>query len=389
MKEKPAFTIKKHEKDTYARIGELRLGRLTIKTPILWLGHQIMDEPTLWRFFDVSGILVNACNILTANGISKRIEEEGIRNFLGYNGPIMMDSGGFQFQKKETIDINPLRIMDFYKKSKPDIGVVLDHPLDLGSEEKNNKRLLSTIENTGIMLRNNGNIVLLPVIHGYAADDIYHVIKYIKDMMGDPTLIGVGSLVPLMKALNGRKELIMSKESIMKRMGPPETKALTGFYIVEIVKLIRKEFPNSFLHVFGIGGVTTMHLMFSLGVDSVDSVGWRLKAAYGAIQLPGTGDRFISPRKRKRTKLSRNDLALLEYCECPICREKTVTKKIEFLDNENPSTFYNRATHNAWIFQQELRGALNMIEKNCYFEYVDERLKRSPIKKFFDYTFSS
>lgn len=388
MGKKPEFTVKMQSKDISARTGELKLNRLTIRTPILWLGHQIASEPTLWRFFDVYGILVNACDILTGNGILRRIEKEGIYNFLGYDGPILMDSGGFQFQKKETIDINPLHIIDLYEKSKPDIGVILDHPLDLNSEEKNDRRLLSTIQNTEIMLKNNENVVLLPVIHGYAAEDIYQIIEYIRDIMGDPTLIGVGSLVPLIKALNGRKEFIMSKESIVERMGPPRTKALTGYYIVEIVKLIRREFPKSFLHVFGVGGVTTMHLMFSLGVDSIDSVGWRLKAAYGAIQLPGVGDRFVSPRKRKRTKLSEKDLILLEECECPICRQQKLARKIELLDNANPTTFCNRAIHNAWVFQQELKEAWNMIEKNCYFKHVEERLRRSPIKKFFDYAFA-
>jgi len=388
MSKKPEFAIKMQDKDTSARVGKLRLSKSAIRTPILWLGHQIANEPTLWRFFNVSGILVNACDILTSNGISKRIEKEGIGNFLRYDGPIMMDSGGFQFQKKETIDINPLSIMDLYEKSKPDIGVVLDHPLDLISEKKNGERLISTMKNTGIMLKNNGNVVLLPVIHGYAADDINQLIEYIKDMIGDPVLIGVGSLVPLIKALNGRKEFIMSKESIVERMGPPKAKALTGFYMVEIVKLIRREFPRSFLHVFGVGGVTTMHLMFSLGVDSIDSIGWRLKAAYGAIQLPGVGDRFVSPKKRKRTKLSEKDLILLEKCECPICRQQKLARRMELLDNADPSTFCNRAIHNAWVFQQELKEARNMIEKNCYFKHVEKKLGRSPMRKFFDYVFA-
>lgn len=388
MSRKPEFTIKMKDKDTSARTGKLRLSRSTIRTPILWLGHQIANEPTLWRFFNVSGILVNACDILTSNGISKRIEKEGIRNFLEYDGPIMMDSGGFQFQKKDTIDINPIRIMNLYEKSRPDIGVILDHPLDLISEKKNGERLLSTMKNTGIMLKNNGNVVLLPVIHGYATDDIYQLIEYIKDIIGDPTLIGVGSLVPLIKALNGRKEFIMSKESIVEKMGPPKAKALTGFYMVEIVKLIRREFPRSFLHVFGVGGVTTMHLMFSLGVDSIDSIGWRLKAAYGAIQLPGVGDRFVSPKKRKRTKLSESDLILLGECECPICRQQELARRIELLDNTDSSTFYNRAIHNAWVFQRELKETQDMIERNCYFTSVEKKLRRSPMKKFFDYAFA-
>ena len=50
-----------------------------------------------------------------------------------------------------------------------------------------------------------------------------------------------------------------------------------------------------------------MHLMFALGVDSLDSIGWRLKAGYGAVQLPGFGDRFTGDKLRKKRTLLKDD----------------------------------------------------------------------------------
>lgn len=108
--------------------------------------------------------------------------------------------------------------------------------------------------------------------------------------------------------------------------------------MINAISIIRKEFPDSFLHVFGVGSVSTMHLMFSLGVDSVDSMSWRMKAAYGAIQLPGIGDRFISP-KNSRKKLMEEHL--LSKCECPICVNKSLKERKKALDNSKYGTFYN------------------------------------------------
>ncbi len=372
------FGISHKDHHTQARTGELVIGDSVIRTPIFWLGHKIEDRPIPSPYPDVFGVLVNAFSILSNGNISKQIQEKGVKKFLGFNGPVMMDSGGFLFQKKEIMNVNPLHLMNLYEKSKPDIAVVLDHPLELSLNRKRNKKRLDvTMENTRIMYENNGGIALLPVVHGYTIDDIRQTIECIKDTIDDPPLIGIGSLVPLIKALNGRKYIGKSENT-------PEGLS-TGYLMVEIVKTIRKEFPNSFLHVFGIGGATTMHLMFSMGVDSIDSIGWRIKAAHGAIQLPGIGDRFVSPKKRKRTSLSEEDLALLEQCECPICRNNNLSMKKKLLDNADSSTFYNRATHNAWVFQQEVQEGIKSIESGNYMHYVHKYLNSSPMKRFFKY----
>ncbi len=387
MEREITFSISSEDHDTMARIGKLVIGDLNIRTPIFWLGHQLKSKPHPWQHFDVFGVLVNACNILSNLNASEKIEKIGIRKFLGFNGPIMMDSGGFLFQRKQTVDVNPLRIMNLYEKSKVDIGVILDHPLALNLDTKENrKRLYLTMENTKMMYENNGGTTLLPVVHGYTIEDIYRTIECIKSTIGDPPLIGIGSLVPLIKALNGRKKFMFPEgpSGIMKN---DQCELPAGNVMVDMIRLIRREFPRSFLHVFGIGGATTMHLMFSLGVDSIDSIGWRIKAANGAIQLPGVGDRFVSPKKKKRTGLSKKDLILLQRCQCPICRNKSLSIRKKLLDNADSSTFYNRATHNAWVFQQEVQEAWDSIKKGNYMQYVDEHLRNSPMKKFFRHAF--
>jgi len=123
-----------------------------------------------------------------------------------------------------------------------------------------------------------------------------------------------------------------------------------------------------------------MHLMFALGVDSLDSIGWRLKAGYGAVQLPGLGDRFTGTRHRKSRTLLIDDgkakEALLE-CRCPVCCEyTTLEERLQALD----SSFNNRALHNAWVFVREVNAFRERVKTGSVESFVSQSLQHSPLK---------
>jgi 7-cyano-7-deazaguanine tRNA-ribosyltransferase len=44
----------------------------------------------------------------------------------------------------------------------------------------------------------------------------------------------------------------------------------------------------------------TMNMMYYSGADSVDSSSWRTKAAFGAIQLSGIGDRYYTGNQTQK-----------------------------------------------------------------------------------------
>ncbi|HLO87035.1 MAG TPA: hypothetical protein VK203_18800 [Nostocaceae cyanobacterium] len=71
-------------------------------------------------------------------------------------------------------------------------------------------------------------------------------------------------------------------------------KAIPYKKIIDNLIHFRKQFPDKKLHIFGIGGTSTLHIAALLGINSVDSSGWRNRAARGLIQLPGTGDRIVA-----------------------------------------------------------------------------------------------
>jgi 7-cyano-7-deazaguanine tRNA-ribosyltransferase len=133
------------------------------------------------------------------------------------------------------------------------------------------------------------------------------------------------------------------------------------------------------IHVFGIGSTLTMHLMYYCGADMVDSSGWRLKAAYGAVQMLGTGGRWITGyhRHKRYPQLSAQEKTILEMCTCPACKEYGFPGL--------KSSFTLRAIHNAWIFQKEVETARKLIQKGEYGDYVKEVLANTRFSNVFNY----
>jgi tRNA-guanine family transglycosylase len=349
------FNVDFQDKQLFSRSCNLKINGKSIKTPLLWLGHPMGYPPKPWEHFHMDTVMVNAYDFINKPSLYEKVCKKGIHKLLGFEGLIMMDSGGFIFQKKEKIDIEPSKIIELYEKSKPDIGVVLDHPLSPEASDSNNqKRWNNTLKNTDFMIKNNGKIALMPVLHGYSLKELKIACDQIKNINEDPMLIGLGSLVPLLFTMKGSN-----------RFKDPRN------YVIDATRLVREEFPNSLLHTFGVGSTKTMHLMYSLGVDSLDSSGWRLKAAYGNIQLPGVSDRHPTSRNNGRSSLNEKEKKILEQCECPTCYNKSLQDKIKSLDGPFPP----RALHNAWVHVQERESYIKSLNEGKSKEFTEKRLK--------------
>jgi len=330
------------------------------RTPFLWLGQLVCGIPRPWKYFDVDGVMVNAYDILVKKRVCEKIESVGIHRFMSFDGFIMMDSGGFLFMKSRSLKVHPKDILNLYEHSSPDFGVVLDHPLSPQlSYSAIKRRQMRTLENTAYMLRNakTSNPKLVPVIHGYSSGSAGWFIRKLGKI-GDFFIYGVGSLVPSVFSQRGAKRL---------------------YNVIKVISYIRRRLSDKLIHVFGVGSTLTMHLMFYLGVDSVDSSGWRKKAAYGAIQLPGVGDRYITPKRRSKNYpgLSSSEKRLLDECECPVCRKHSIEELI--------SSFKLRALHNAWVHQREVEYARKLISEGEYDNYVEEIFKKTIFYPFFEF----
>lgn len=317
---------------------------------MLWFGQEAGNTPEPWKHFQLDGVLLNAYDVLQKPSIANKMKRSGVHDCLDFCGPIMMDSGGFLFMMKSTMKIRPQTISDLYEATKPNFGVVLDHPLTLGLTRREVRgRQLLTLRNTRRMIswKKSANPELTPVIHGHTIESVKWFIRQLN-AIGEFRLYGIGSLVP----------------SVFNARG------VGGIHnVIRILSYVRKTLPGKKIHVFGVGSAITMHLMFAAGADSLDSSSWRSKAAYGIIQLPGIGDRYITGRAGKATgkkylNLSRMEKKLLEACKCPACRREGLT--------DLKRSFNMRALHNAWVLQGEVEKARRRLREGTYDDYVDE-----------------
>lgn len=324
-----------------------------LEYPRIWFSQIVGRRRNApWEKFKVDGVLMNAYDFMQHPKILNEVENKGIHELLNFQGPIMMDSGGFIFMKKKNISVKAEKIISFYEKSKPNFGVVLDHPMipNLPQAEIR-KRQNETLKNTKIMIKHkiSKNPVLIPVIHGFDKKQIEWYINKLQKIEKF-SLIGIGSLVPSLFNTNGVGGILN---------------------VTKIISQIRKKLPNTKLHVFGTGSALTMHLMFYAGADSLDTSSWRTKAAFGAIQMSGMGDRWVSKTKRKKLYpvLSNDEKIKLETCKCPSCKKFG----IRGLEKEFPL----RAIHNAWIYQKEIEKTRKLIQNNTYEKYVEKIMKKT------------
>jgi len=159
-------------------------------------------------------------------------------------------------------------------------------------------------------------------------------------------------------------------------------KAMPYKSILDSILKVRLLFADKQIHVFGVGGTATLHLMALLGIDSVDSSGWRNRAARGMIQLPGSGERVLADLGSWRgRRLSTKERQALEMCQCPACR----ASGIDGLTAPKVVGFRNRAAHNLWVLVEEARLIEEHLNDGTYISWYKEHLDNTIYRPLIDY----
>ena len=141
----------------------LTIGASKIETPALFASYRIRDYPRAglrchpWAMTNTQAILLNAFDLL-ANKQTWRFTSQiqkvqgKLHEYVEFDGPLMLDSGAFNFQKHDEININPLDVLSIGIELGADISVVLDHPFLPNSEcIEIDARWANTVENTRSM----------------------------------------------------------------------------------------------------------------------------------------------------------------------------------------------------------------------------------------------
>jgi 7-cyano-7-deazaguanine tRNA-ribosyltransferase len=339
--------------------------------PFVWLGHDLKSPFHVWEHVTgCQGVCLSAAQVLTKPGFNRAFRTDGLREVLAFKGRVFLDSGGFRFQRLAQEEFDASHVLELYQALGPDIGAILDFPFDpTKSNRVNSHRWRRTLRNTQRMRDAGLNISLAPVIHAYDRTSAAERYRQLLEVFPDPEIICIGSLVPLLKA-----SYIGSR---FPANGSLSAGAERWTRIAEVVTTIRELAPKTPLHVFGAGSLSTISMLLLLGIDSVDSTGWRMKAAFGAIQLPGLGDRFTVPSagaSKVRRGLSPLCRDILSKCDCPACDGESLSRRVKKLS----SSFTGRAVHNAHVLLSEVRLLGSAMRRNQGGEFVAKRFRTSP-----------
>jgi 7-cyano-7-deazaguanine tRNA-ribosyltransferase len=159
------------------------------------------------------------------------------------------------------------------------------------------------------------------------------------------------------------------------------SKAIPYADVLAGLQCTRSTFADKALHVFGIGGTATLHVAALLRLDSVDSTGWRNRAARGIIQLPGCGDRTVANLGNWRGReLSADEIDLLRACSCPACSRY----HMEGLRAGGTAGFCNRASHNLWVLLEEARLIQDHLAEGNYVDWYGSHLDNTIYRPLID-----
>jgi len=367
----------------YNHIGILNLLNFKkIETPIIWYGLSIIEsiefQFEVFKRANIKSFLSNAYDLLIQDKKQKR--ETLIKTLVQAGFFHKMDSGKFQIMKNRIIGKQvPIKFnqnITFQKQLEIccDIAVQLDVPLSPNLTKDEQKKAIDlTIDNFRKLIDLNQNrLILMPVVHGYNNKMLEYCIEKYEEILGKISLIGIGSLVPMIKNVNGTHKIGGKNK------------------FIENLIYIRKRLPNSCIHAFGIGG-TMSYLAFYCGIDSLDSTGWIQKSSYGIIQLPGVSDRFLTKKSHNRPYLTDREKDLFLKCKCDVCKKflsyndkkQAWKEKLKLFEQKNTEGRLIRAIHNLSVFNNELQLIKISIKKNNLDNFIENRLKFSKYYKLF------
>lgn len=322
-------------------------------------------NPKVWRpdspyyLPHLEAVMVSYGEIHKRPALRKRAMELGIRAELAIPDTVQvyLDNGAFSFLNQEG-GIPVAEYEEFVREARPDWYPIPQDfiPSPSMSEAQKESCYLRTMESNRAY-RHDG---FTPVVHISPMLE-----RYTEAILQDERLtakrnIALGAIVP---------NLLRTP------------KALPYQEVLNALIHVREVFADKTLHVFGIGGTSTLHIAALLGMDSLDSSGWRNRAARGVIQLPGRGERSIANLGSWKGKsLSEEELVVLENCPCPACR----MSGIEGLKKTKTEGFSNRATHNLWTLLEEARWIREQMAANTYLYHYQNHVQNSIYRPLID-----
>jgi 7-cyano-7-deazaguanine tRNA-ribosyltransferase len=330
-------------RDGLARLCELSTPHGTIETPaLLPVINPNLKEITASQLRDTYGfraVITNSYIIRRSEELRERALKEGVHKLLGFDGPIMTDSGTFQQHIYGDVETTNAEIVSFQIGMGSDIVT----PLDLFTEpnESAGKAAADWGETfaryqEAFALPNPKGSLLACTVHGGSHVDLR---RKSAEALGTlpPCLHPIGGIVPIME---GERYPLL----------------------VDIIATAKSALnPARPVHLFGAGHPLVIPLAVLLGCDLFDSSSYAKYAKDGRMLYPN-GTRALA-------ELTENP------CACAVCAKHTPS---ELRALGEGARYQALLAHNLHILSSEMRRVRQAIRDESVFELAEERARTNP-----------
>ncbi|WP_181685712.1 tRNA guanosine(15) transglycosylase TgtA [Halorhabdus salina] len=329
--------------DAGGRLGELTVPRAdrTVETPALLPvinPHHKTIAPGRLGEFGAEMLITNSYVIYGSDEVREPALEDGLHDLLGFDGPIMTDSGSFQLAEYGEIDVTSPEILRFQHEIGSDIGTPVDLPTppDVGREQAESELATTTERITAATEMDLGEMLLNAPVQGSTYPDLRE--RAARDAYASGLdVFPVGAVVPLMNEYRFA-DMVDAVAAAKRGLG-----------------------ADAPVHLFGAGHPMMFALAVALGCDLFDSAAYALYARDG---------RYLTVRGTKH-------LDELEYfpCECPVCSRFTPEEVRNLPEDQRVEKL---AEHNLHVSFGEMRRIKQAIRRGELLELVESRARAHP-----------
>ena len=334
-----SFEIK--EKDLLARIGKLRTKSKIVETPLLFPvinpAFQPVPPNKIEKELDFETLITNA--YILKQRFQNQPIQQGLHEFLGFNGAIMTDSGAYQILVYGDVKTDPKEIVEYQERIGSDIATILDIPTSWKITEKQATQTVNeTLKRAKqfFKIKSRDDILWVGPVQG--GRHLNLVAKSAKEMQKLPFQIhALGSPTEVMESY--RFDVLVDMILTTKMNLPPDRP----------------------LHLFGAGHPFMFSLAVATGCDMFDSAAYALYAREG----------------RYMTENGTHRLSELDYfpCTCPNCTKATPKQVLERPPKEREAFL---AEHNLHVCAAEIRRIKQAIHDGRLWEHMEMRAYNHP-----------
>jgi 7-cyano-7-deazaguanine tRNA-ribosyltransferase len=329
------------ERDGLARRGRLETPHGPIETPALLPvvhpdpARQPVPPSEMRARLGIRAVITSAYITWRTPPLREVAEREGIHALLGFDGPIMTDSGAFQQHAYGSVEVGPDEILAFQNAIGSDIATVLD--LFTEPETPHDDAavaLTTTLERARAARSNRTGLLAVPVQGGVHAD------LRARSAAGASPLadvLAVGGVVPLFEQYRF-----------------PD--------LARVLAAARPQLnPGAAVHLFGTGHPMTFAFAALWGVDLLDSSAYHKFARRGSLLFP-------------EGSIAIDDLRE-DVCRCFLCAETPLTE----VARRPPAERERRiAFHNLVTSVEEVARVRQAIRDGTLWELAERRASGHP-----------